>query len=71
MLKNHLYLTPVTLEKRKFYEQFDRYLDVNRFGIDIENKKDGTPGTALTFTQWGLLRHSKSSNPISNRNCFS
>jgi len=54
---------PVTLEKRKFYEQFDRYLDVNRFGIDIENKKDGTPGTALTFTQWGLLRHSKSSNP--------
>ena len=53
----------VNLEKRKFYEQFDRYADIDRFKINIENKKTGTPGTALTFTQWGLLRHSKSSNP--------
>ena len=60
--KSSLY-NPVNLERRRFYEQFDPYIDSNRFQIDVENKKDGTPGTALTFTQWGLLRHSKSSNP--------
>jgi hypothetical protein len=55
---------PIPLEQRKFDEEFDRHILSNRFKKDIINVRSfiGSPGTALTFTQWGLSRHSNTSN---------
>lgn len=54
---------PVALKQRKFDEEFDRHIDTNRFKSNIVNRRTtGSPGTALTFTQWGLSRHSNKTN---------
>ena len=54
---------PIVLEQRKLDEKFDSHLLTNRFKQNIINRRtSGNPGTALTFTQWGLLRHSSPTN---------
>lgn len=54
---------PIVLEQRKLDEKFDSHLLTNRFKQNIINRRtSGNPGTALTFTQWGLSRHSNSNN---------
>jgi len=54
---------PKVLEQRKIDEQFDRHLDTNRYKDDITNRRTtGDPGSVLNFTQWGLSRHSYTSN---------
>ena len=63
--KSSLY-NPVNLEKAKFFEKIDPSIDTNRFKEDITNIKYGDPGTTLDHTQWGLLRHSNSSNSYSS-----
>lgn len=55
---------PLVLEQRKIDEEFDRHADIDRFKIDVANRRTtGVPGIALTFTQWGLLRHQ---SPVNN-----
>ena len=54
---------PVVLEQRKYDEEFDRLANTNRFKQNISNlRTNSDPGGTLNFTQWGLSRHSKSSN---------
>ena len=54
---------PIVLEQRKYDEEFDRLIDTNRFKQNITNlRTNSDPGGTLNFTQWGLSRHSKSSN---------
>lgn len=54
---------PLCLEQRKIDEDFDRHIDTNRFKINVVNRRgSGNPGTALTFTQWGLYRHQSKTN---------
>lgn len=54
---------PITLEQRKLDEKFDKHILTNRFKRNIINRRvSGNPGTALTFTQWGLYRHQSTSN---------
>jgi len=54
---------PLVLEQRKIDEEFDRHTSVDRFKTNISNiRTTSSPGTALTFTQWGLLRHQSSTN---------
>lgn len=54
---------PIVLEQRKHDEEFDRLIDTNRFKENISNlRTNSDPGSTLNFTQWGLSRHSKSSN---------
>ena len=54
---------PIVLEQRKYDEEFDRLIDTNRFKQNISNlRTNSDPGGTLNFTQWGLSRHSKSSN---------
>ncbi len=53
----------IVLEQRKYDEEFDRLIDTNRFKQNISNlRTNSDPGGTLNFTQWGLSRHSKSSN---------
>jgi subtilisin family serine protease len=60
--KSSLY-NPEPLEQRKYDEEFDRHIDTNRFKQNILNiRTTGNPGAALTFTQWGLLRHQSRDN---------
>ena len=54
---------PLALEQRKLDEEFDRHISIDRFKTNVANiRTTGSPGTALTFTQWGLLRHQSSTN---------
>lgn len=59
---------PIVLEQRKLDAEFDKHCLANRFKRNVVNRRAiGTPtqqtvGAALTFTQWGLLRHSQPSN---------
>ena len=54
---------PIVLEQRKYDEEFDRLINTNRFKQNITNlRTNSDPGGTLNFTQWGLSRHSKSSN---------
>jgi len=54
---------PVVLEQRKYDEEFDKHIDVNRFKIDCTNRRtSGNPGSTLNFTQWGLYRHTSTTN---------
>jgi len=54
---------PVTLEQRKYDSEFDKHTDINRFKIDCTNRRtSGDPGSTLNFTQWGLYRHTSTTN---------
>ena len=54
---------PIVLEQRKYDEEFDRLINTNRFKQNVTNlRTNSDPGGTLNFTQWGLSRHSKSSN---------
>lgn len=54
---------PLSLEQRKQDEDFDRHITTDRFKKNIVNRRvSGNPGTALTFTQWGLYRHQSRTN---------
>ena len=54
---------PIVLQQRKYDEEFDKLTDTNRFKENISNlRTNSDPGGTLNFTQWGLSRHSKSSN---------
>jgi len=54
---------PIVLEQRKLDEEFDRHIFTNRFKSNILNRRTGgNPGTTLNFTQWGLSRHSNTTN---------
>ncbi len=54
---------PVTLEQRKYDAEFDKHTDINRFKIDCTNRRtSGDPGSTLNFTQWGLYRHTSTTN---------
>jgi len=54
---------PLVLEQRKLDEDFDRHIFTNRFKKNVIHRRTlGNPGVALTFTQWGISRHSNSSN---------
>ena len=54
---------PVVLEQRKYDEEFDKHIDINRFKIDCTNRRtSGNPGLTLNFTQWGLYRHASTTN---------
>lgn len=54
---------PIVLEQRKLDEDFDRHILTNRFKFNVTNRRtSGSPGSTLNFTQWGLLRHSNSTN---------
>lgn len=60
--KSSLYNQEV-LEQRKYDEEFDRHVDIDRFKQRVVNRRtSGSPGTALTFTQWGLYRHQSTTN---------
>jgi len=72
MLKNHSKVewveqssmyNPVVLEQRKYDEEFDKHIDINRFKLDCTNRRtSGDPGSTLNFTQWGLHRHQSTTN---------
>ena len=54
---------PVVLEQRKYDIEFDKHIDINRFKIDCKNRRtSGNPGSTLNFTQWGLYRHTSTTN---------
>ena len=54
---------PVVLEQRKYDEQFDGHTDINRFKYNCTNRRTtGNPGSTLNFTQWGLYRHTSTTN---------
>jgi len=54
---------PIVLEQRKLDEEFDRHIFSNRFKSNVTNRRtSGNPGTTLNFTQWGLSRHSNTTN---------
>jgi len=54
---------PVVLEQRKYDEEFDKHIDINRFKLDCTNRRtSGDPGSTLNFTQWGLYRHQSTTN---------
>ena len=54
---------PVVLEQRKYDEEFDKHIDINRFKLDCTNRRtSGDPGSTLNFTQWGLHRHQSTTN---------
>lgn len=59
---------PFVLEQRKYDEIFDPHIRPNRFKQTVINRRtSGDPGStlvgsALTFTQWGLSRHSNRTN---------
>lgn len=54
---------PLVLEQRKLDEDFDRHVFTNRFKQNITHRRtSGAPGSTLNFTQWGLSRHSNTSN---------
>lgn len=59
---------PLVLEQRKYDEIFDPHIRANRFKQTVINRRtSGDPGStlvgsALTFTQWGLSRHSNRTN---------
>ena len=59
------------VEQRKYDQEFDSHLTTNRFKYNVENRRTtnyggGNPGSNLDFTQWGLYRHSRKSNPFSS-----
>lgn len=63
---------PIVLEQRKHDENFDRHTFTNRFKQNIVNRRvTGNPGTALTYTQWGLSRHSNITNNFSSNTTIS
>jgi len=55
---------PSVLEQRKIDEKFDRHIFANRFKINTFNLRTNydITGLGLTYTQWGLSRHSNSNN---------
>lgn len=54
---------PIVLEQRKLDEKFDPHTFTNRFKQDVVNRRTGdNPGSELNYTQWGLSRHSNSTN---------
>tara|TARA_B100000674_G_scaffold402671_1_gene348693 strand:+ start:145 stop:1971 length:1827 start_codon:yes stop_codon:yes gene_type:complete len=54
---------PIVLEQRKYDEEFDKHTTINRFKIDCTNRRtSGNPGSTLNFTQWGLYRHTSTTN---------
>lgn len=56
----------VSLEQRKYDEQFDRHADISRFKTnDVAHlRAAGSPGSTLNFTQWGLHRHGYKNDPF-------
>jgi len=54
---------PVVLEQRKYDEKIIPHIFTNRFKQSVTNRRtSGDPGSTLDFTQWGLSRHSNTTN---------
>ena len=55
---------PVVLEQRKYDEKVIPYTFTNRFKQDVNNLRtnDNLTGDPLNYTQWGLSRHSNTTN---------